>query len=83
MASREQILYTVNYEKAIQNLTDILIDNQKFQEMCKNMYDAIDTDNEGTLPCAQVEAFVVDFLRGSQKDGEINTDSSKDHEESF
>ena len=51
MAQRQEIQYTVNYEKAIQNLTDILIDNQKFQEMCKNMYDAIDTDNEGTLPC--------------------------------
>ena len=58
-------MYTVNYEKAIQNLTDILIDSAKFQEMCKNMYDAIDTDNEGTLPCKQVESFVVDFLKGT------------------
>ena len=48
--NKQAVLYTVNYEKAIQNLTDILIDNSKFQEMCKNMYDAIDTDNEGTLP---------------------------------
>ena len=40
---------TVDYAKAIQNLTDILIDIEKFREMTKNIYDAIDTDNEGTL----------------------------------
>ena len=40
---------TVDYAKAIQNLTDILIDIDKFREMNKNIYDAIDTDNEGTL----------------------------------
>ena len=39
----------VDYEKAIQNLTDILIDSSKFAEMTKNIYDAIDTDNQGTL----------------------------------
>ena len=41
--------FKVDYQKAIQNLTDILIDNDKFQEMCKNIFDAIDTDNVGTL----------------------------------
>ena len=39
----------VDYQKAIQNLTDILIDIDKFREMTKNIYDAIDTDNEGTI----------------------------------
>ena len=63
--NKQAVLYTVNYEKAIQNLTDILIDNTKFQEMCKNMYDAIDTDNEGTLPTKQVEEFVINFLAGT------------------
>ena len=38
-----------DYAKACQNLTDILIDIDKFQEMTKNIYDAIDTDNAGTL----------------------------------
>ena len=47
------------------------------------MYDAIDTNNEATLPCTQVEDFVIDFLKGSQKEGEINTDASLDHEDSF
>ena len=49
---------TVDYAKAIQNLTDILIDIDKFREMNKNIYDAIDTDNEGTLEVSQVETFV-------------------------
>ena len=35
----------VDYAKAIQNLTDVLIDGSKMQEMTKNIYDAIDTDN--------------------------------------
>lgn len=32
-----------------------MIDRAKFSEYCQNMYDAIDTDNEGTLPVHQVE----------------------------
>ena len=57
--------FKVDYQKAIQNLTDILIDNDKFQEMCKNIFDAIDTDNVGTLEVSQVEQFVRSFLRGN------------------
>ena len=48
---QQEVIYRVNYEKAIQNLTDILIDDCKFKEMCRNMFDAIDTDNEGFLTC--------------------------------
>ena len=47
------------------------------------MYDAIDTDNEGTIECMQVEEFGINLLKGSQKEGEINTDCSMDHEETF
>ena len=43
------VIVSVDYEKAIQNLTDILIDPVKFAEMRKNIYDAIDVDNLGTL----------------------------------
>ena len=52
MASKKAVTdqtITVDYQKAIQNLTDILIDKEKFMEMTSNIYDAIDTDNEGTL----------------------------------
>ena len=50
MSDDKDIEITVDFEKAIQNLTDIMIDKAKFAEYCQNMYDAIDTDNEGTLP---------------------------------
>ena len=62
-------IVVVDYQKAIQNLTDILIDIDKFREMCKNIYDAIDTDNEGTLKVDQVETFVRLFLAGNQVEG--------------
>ena len=54
----EPQIVRADYAKACQNLTDILIDLDKFQEMTKNIYDAIDTDNAGTLEVAQVENFV-------------------------
>ena len=47
------------------------------------MFDAIDTDNEGSLTCIQVEQFVVEFLKGTQKDGEVNSDTSMEHTETF
>ena len=47
--AKKEVTINVDYQKAIQNLTDILIDLEKFQEMTKNIYDAIDTDNAGTL----------------------------------
>ena len=59
----------IDYGKAIQNLTDILIDTEKFREMTKNIYDAIDTDNEGTIRTEQVATFVKLFLRGNQVEG--------------
>ena len=41
--------------------------------MNKNIYDAIDTDNAGTLEVEMVESFVRTFLRGNQIEGQINT----------
>ena len=70
----------VDFQKAIQNLTDILIDKDKFAEMTTNIYDAIDTDNAGTLPIPAVETFIKNFLRGNQVEGELNTDFSEKHE---
>ena len=54
----------VDYQKAIQNLTDVLIDGAKLQEMSKNIYDAIDTDNANTLPVPQTINFFTQFLEG-------------------
>ena len=63
----------IDFKRAIQNLSDILIDSNKFKFMVRTLYDAMDTDKLGTLDCQQVEEFCREFLRG---DGEyeINTD---------
>ena len=82
MASEEH-KNKVDFAKACQNLTDILIDDEKFLEFCKNMYDAIDTDNAGTIGINQVEIFVRDVLRGDQKEGFINTSFEAENEELF
>ena len=47
------------------------------------MYDAIDTDNEGTLPVPQVIEFVQNFLEGHQVEGQINTSFKEEHEKVF
>ena len=57
--------YQANYEKAIQNLTDILIDSVKFEEMNKNIFLAMDEDNVGVLQVGIAEEFVRSFMRGT------------------
>ena len=51
--------------------------------MTKNIYDAIDTDNAGTLEVGAVEIFVRSFLKGNQVEGQINTSFEDYHEETF
>ena len=51
--------------------------------MNKNIYDAIDTDNEGVLNVGQVETFVRLFLKGYQIEGTINTSFDEQHDEVF
>ena len=51
--------------------------------MVKNIYDAIDTANEGTLEVDKVEIFVKDFLKGNQIKGQINTSFDEAHEQVF
>ena len=64
MADDEMMEDCVNFELAIQNLTDILIDDEKFANMVRNIYDAIDNEKTGTLRVDLVEKFVRDFMRG-------------------
>tara|TARA_B110001450_G_C17356961_1_gene373948 strand:- start:228 stop:476 length:249 start_codon:yes stop_codon:yes gene_type:complete len=51
--------------------------------MTKNIYDAIDTDNEGTIRVSQVEDFVRKFLRGVQVEGQTNTAFDEEHDQVF
>ena len=54
----------MDFQKAIQNLTDILIDEEKFSEINKSIFDAIDIDNSGSLEKEEVETFVKGLLKG-------------------
>ena len=45
----------MDYQKAIQNLTDVLIDTEKFKEIRESIFDAIDTDNSGSLDKSEVK----------------------------
>ena len=70
----------MDFQKAIQNLTDILIDEEKFSEINKSIFDAIDTDNSGSLEKEEVETFVKGLLKGIHSgDGDGGTDLQERH----
>ena len=39
----------MDYQKAVDNLMAILRDEEQFSDINKSVFDAIDTDNSGTL----------------------------------
>ena len=51
--------------------------------MCRNIYDACDTDNEGTISVEQVSEFTRNFMKGNQLDGQINSNFETENEEIF
>ena len=53
-----------NFEKAIQNLTDIMINTEKFDEIMINIYSAIDIDDKEILTVEAVVEFFRKFLEG-------------------
>ena len=71
-----------DFEQALQNMQDILIDREKFNYMAKTLFDAIDTENEGTIDCSHVEAFCRDFIRGDCK-YDVDTNFEEEHQEAF
>ncbi len=58
----------MNYEKAVENLMEILKNEEKFADINKSVFDAIDTDNSGTLEKEEVEVFVKGLLKGVTDD---------------
>ena len=52
-------------------------------EMTSNIYDAIDTDNAGTLEVDKVESFVRTFLKGNQVEGQINSSFEEENVKVF
>ena len=75
--------YTADYERAIQNLNDIMSNSVKFDEMNDNIFKAIDEDNLGVLQVDLAEEFFRDVIRGKQIEGCTNTDFEAECEEIF
>ena len=69
----------MDYEKAINNLHNILTHEDKFAEINKSIFDAIDTDNSGTLEREEVESFVKSLLVGITNDEEEEYDQNERH----
>ena len=49
--------------------------------MGKNIFDAIDTDSTNTLKIPAVIEFFMEFLEGTQIEGELNTSFMAAHDE--
>lgn len=62
----------MDYQKAIDNLYKILTNEERFAEINKSIFDAIDTDNSGTLERDEVEGFMKDLLKGMHVDNGMN-----------
>ena len=69
----------MDYEKAINNLHNILTHEDKFAEINKSIFDAIDTDNSGTLEREEVESFVKSLLVGIHNDEDEEYDQNERH----
>ena len=54
----------MDYSRAIDNLHKILTDEEKFAEINKSIFDAIDTDNSGTPEKDEVLSFVKELIKG-------------------
>ena len=75
--------YTADFDKAIQNLNDILIDTAKFDEMNQNVFKAMDEDNLGYLQTDIAEEFIRRVMKGTQIEGMTNTDFEDECEEAY
>ena len=58
-------LSKIDFTKALQNLTDILIDVEKFNELNVNIFNALDEDDLGLVPKITLKKFTEDFLEGT------------------
>lgn len=64
---------SMDYIRARDNLSRILTDEERFAEINKSIFDAIDTDNSGTLEKDEVETFIKDLLRSMSVDQGVNS----------
>ena len=62
----------------MQNLTDVLIDQEKFSMMAQKFFQAMDEDNLGFLYVKVVLNFINSFMSG-QVGEKVSTDFKLDH----
>ena len=53
-----------------------MTDEERFAEISKSIFDAIDTDNSGTLEKDEVEEFIKEMLRNMQLESSDNLGGS-------
>lgn len=58
----------MDFAKSIDNLNKILTNEEHFADINKAIFDAIDTDNSGTLERDEVESFIKGLLKGVHDD---------------
>ena len=51
--------------------------------MTRDIYDACDTDNNGTIAVEQVSEFTRNFMKGNQIDGQINSSFEQENHTVF
>ena len=51
-------------------MTDVLIDDQKYDEVCNAVFKSVDIDQEGMLDKDELKYFITDVLRGITCDEE-------------
>jgi Ca2+-binding EF-hand superfamily protein len=62
----------MDYTRAKDTLSRILTDEERFADITKSIFDAIDTDNSGTLEKDEVEDFIKEMLKSMQFDDDGN-----------
>ena len=55
----------MDYQRARDNLSRVMTDEERFSEISKSIFDAIDTDNSGTLEKDEVEDFIKQMIKGT------------------
>ena len=60
----------MDFGRAIENLRSMLTEEERFADINKSIFDAIDTDNSGTLEKDEVLSFIRELLAGMQQEPE-------------
>ena len=60
----------MDYKRAIETLTDIIVNEDRFDELIHNIFDAVDTDASGTLNKEELIPFIQLLISGIHQVGD-------------